>query len=73
MCVLVHLRWCDSPVAFQPRCVPDLSFDGEVVHLNSPRAELDTNSGTTVMIELILGEARQKVAFPYTRLPYQNN
>lgn len=72
MCVsvCVNPRRGDSPVAFQPRCVPDLSFNGEVVHLNSARAELDTNGGTTVVIELILGEASKEVAFSYTRLSY---
>lgn len=71
MCV--YSRWGDGPVALQPCRVPDLSFNGEVVHLNGPRAELDTNGGSTVMIELVLCEARKEVAFAYTRLPYQNN
>ncbi len=71
MCV--YPRWGDSPVALQPGCVPDLGFDGVGVQLNSPRAELDADGGATVVIELILGEARQKVALSYARLPYQNH
>lgn len=71
MCV--YPRWGDSPVALQPCCVPDLGFYGEGVQLNSPRAELDTDGGATVVMELILSEAGQKVALSYARLPDQNH
>ena len=73
VCACVYPRWGDSPVALQARRVPDLGFDGVVVQLNGPRAELDANGGATVMSELILSEARQEVALPYARLPYQNH
>lgn len=72
-CMRVNSRWGDGPVALQPRCVPDLSLDGEVIHLDRPRAELNTDGGATLVVKLILGEARQEVAFSYTRLPDQNN
>lgn len=68
--VCVYPRWGDSSVALKPRCVPDLGFDGEVVQLNSPCAELHADGGATVMIELIFCEARQKVALSYAGLPY---
>ena len=70
VCVCVYPRWGNSPVALQPCSVPDLSFDDEAVQLNSPRAELHADGGATVMIELILGEASQKVALSYSRLTY---
>lgn len=68
VCNCVHPRWGDGPVALQPCCVPDLSFDGEVVQLNGPRAELHPDGGATVVVELILGEASEKVALSYARL-----
>lgn len=75
VCVLmcVYPRWGDSSVALQASRVPDLSFDGEVINLYGPCAELDTDGGTAVMGELILGEARQKVALSYARLSDQNH
>lgn len=73
VCVCVYPRWGDSPVALQPCCVPDLGFDGEVVQLNGPCAELDADGGATVVIELILSESRQQVALSNARLPYQNH
>ena len=73
ICVCVYPRWGDGPVALQPRRVPDLSFDGEVIQLNCPRAELHTDGCAAVVSELIFGEAGQNVAFSYTRLPDQNH
>lgn len=70
VCMCVYPRWGNSPIALQPCSVPDLSFDDETVQLNSPRAELHTDSGTTIVIELILREASQKVALSYSRLTY---
>lgn len=63
-------RWGDGPVALEPGCVPDLGFDGVVLQLNGPRAELHANGGATFVIKLILSEARQKVALSYARLSY---
>lgn len=70
VCLWVYPRWGDSPVALQPCCVPDLGFDDEVVQLNRPCAELHSDGGATVVVELIFSEAGEKVAFSYTRLSY---
>lgn len=73
MCVCVYPRWGNSPVALKSCGVPDLSFDGVLVQLNRPGAELHANGGATVMVELIFGEARQEVTLSYPWLPYQNH
>ncbi len=73
VCVCVNPRWGDSPVALQPRCVPDLGFDDRAVQLNRPRAELDADGGATVVIKLIFRETGQKVALSNARLPNQNH
>lgn len=66
-------RWGDCPVALQASCVPDLGLDGKTVQLHSPGAELHSNSGATVMVELVFGEAWQQVAFAHTGLANQNH
>lgn len=73
VCACVYPRWGNSPVALKSRCVPDLSFDGVLVQLNRPGAELHADGGATVVVELIFGEARQEVTLPDPRLPYQNH
>lgn len=73
MCLCVNPRWGDGPVTLQPCCIPDLGLDGEVVQLNGSRAELHSDGGAAVVVELILGEAGQKVALPHTGLPDQNH
>lgn len=73
MCLCVYPRRGDGPVALQARCVPDLGFDGEGVQLDSPRAELDADSGATVVVELVLREAGQEVALSHPGLSYQNH
>lgn len=50
-----------------------MSFDGEVVQLDGPRAELHADGGAAVVQELILGEAGQEVALSHTGLPDQNH
>lgn len=69
----MYPRWGDRPVALKSCRVPDLGFDGVVVQLNRPGAELHANGGTTVMVELIFGEARQEVTLSYPGLSYQNH
>lgn len=73
LCVCVYPRWGDSPVALQPRCVPDLGLDSGVVQLDGPGAELHADGGATIVVELIFSKAGQKVALPHAGLPDQNN
>ena len=68
--VLVHPRRGNGPVAFQPGRVPDLSLDGEGIQLDGARAKLHTDGGAAVVVELILGETGQQVAFPHTGFTY---
>lgn len=69
----VYPRRSDGPVALQSSRVPDLGFDGILVQLNSPCAELNADGGATVVSELIFCEAGQKVALSYARLAYQHH
>lgn len=73
VCVCVYPRWGDRPVALKSCRVPDLGFDGVLVQLNRPGAELHTDGGATVVVELIFGEARQEVTLPNPGLSYQNH
>ena len=62
------LRARDSSVSFLTGRIPDLSFDGLVVHADRPCGKLHTDRTLTLQIKLIPGKPAQQVGFPYTRV-----
>ena len=63
----------DGAVAFLPRSVPDLGFDGLAVDLDAAGCEFDADGGFAVEVEFVAGEAREQVGFADPRIAYQHH
>lgn len=67
------VRRRDGPVTLLTRRIPDLSLDGLRVDLDRSRGKLDADSRLAVQVELIAGEAAEKVRFADARVADEDN
>lgn len=60
------LRRSNRPVALLAGRVPDLCLDGLPLHLDAPCCKLYPDCALALQVELVSGEAGQKVALAHT-------
>ena len=67
------LRRRDGPVPLLTGGVPDLRLDGLPLHLDAACGKLHPDRALALQVELVSGEAGQKVALAHTRIPNQHH